>query len=61
MEINKIYKSDCLELMSKMPNNFVDITITSPPYNTGGKSLEVGDFYKEYKDKIFKRGNFKDE
>tara|TARA_R110000824_G_C15092686_1_gene665493 strand:+ start:62 stop:769 length:708 start_codon:yes stop_codon:yes gene_type:complete len=52
MEINKIYKSDCLELMSKMPNNFVDITITSPPYNTGGKSLEVGDFYKEYKDNL---------
>lgn len=34
MEINKIYNDDCFEVMKKMDNNFVDIILTSPPYNT---------------------------
>ncbi|MDW8296835.1 MAG: site-specific DNA-methyltransferase [Raineya sp.] len=33
MEINKIYCEDCLATMQKMPNNFVDFIITSPPYD----------------------------
>jgi site-specific DNA-methyltransferase (adenine-specific)/modification methylase len=33
MEINKIYNEDCLETMAKMPDNFVDYSFTSPPYN----------------------------
>jgi len=33
MELNKIYNEDCLDTMAKMPNNFIDITITSPPYD----------------------------
>ena len=33
MEINKLYVEDCMETMQKMSNNFVDISITSPPYN----------------------------
>jgi DNA modification methylase len=33
MKINKIYNEDCLETMSKMPIDFCDIVITSPPYN----------------------------
>ena len=52
MQLNKIYNEDCLEFMSKIQNDFFDLTITSPPYNTGGKSLEVGNFYKEYKDNL---------
>ena len=52
MEINKIYNEDCLKFMSKIDDDFFDITITSPPYNTGGQSLEVGNFYKEYKDNL---------
>ncbi|MFK5282338.1 DNA methyltransferase, partial [Lacticaseibacillus paracasei] len=32
MEINKIYGEDCQETMGKMPNDFIDLTITSPPY-----------------------------
>jgi site-specific DNA-methyltransferase (adenine-specific) len=35
MEINKIYNENCLETMAKMPNNFVDLIVTSPPYNKG--------------------------
>lgn len=52
IELNKIYNEDCLETMKRMPDNFVDLTVTSPPYNTGGKSLSTGDYYKEYKDNL---------
>jgi len=31
--INKIHNEDCLITMSKMSDNMVDLTITSPPYN----------------------------
>lgn len=33
MKVNTIYNEDCLETMAKMPDNFVDCIITSPPYN----------------------------
>lgn len=33
MELNKIYNEDCLETMKRMPDNFVDMTLTSPPYD----------------------------
>tara|TARA_R100000773_G_C4221216_1_gene120251 strand:+ start:6722 stop:7477 length:756 start_codon:yes stop_codon:yes gene_type:complete len=32
---NKIYNEDCLTLMNKMKDNFVDVVVTSPPYNIG--------------------------
>jgi len=33
MEINKIYNEDCLVTMSNIPNNTIDLTVTSPPYD----------------------------
>jgi len=33
MKINKIYSEDCLQTMATMPDNFVQATITSPPYD----------------------------
>jgi len=33
METNKIYNEDCLETMAKMSTNFIDLTVTSPPYD----------------------------
>lgn len=33
MEINKIYNEDCLETLKRMPSGFVDLVVTSPPYN----------------------------
>jgi len=33
IELNKIYNENCLDTMAKMPNNFIDLTVTSPPYN----------------------------
>ena len=37
MKVNTIYNEDCLQTIKKMPDNFVDCIITSPPYNTGGR------------------------
>ena len=33
MEINKIYNEDCLVTMAKMPDCFIDLVLTSPPYD----------------------------
>ena len=33
MEINKIYNENCLDTMSRMPDEFIDLTVTSPPYD----------------------------
>lgn len=33
MEINKIYNENCLDTMAMMPDGFVDLIVTSPPYD----------------------------
>ena len=33
LEINQIHQGDCLELMKNIPDNSIDLIITSPPYN----------------------------
>lgn len=33
IEINKIYNENCLDTMKRMPDNFIDLTVTSPPYD----------------------------
>lgn len=33
MENNKVYVGDTLQTLKKFPDNFFDITVTSPPYN----------------------------
>jgi site-specific DNA-methyltransferase (adenine-specific) len=51
MEINKIYNENCLETMAKMPDCFVDLTVTSPPYDGlrtyNGYSFPFEDIAKE--------------
>jgi len=32
MEINQIHKGDSLELLKQLPDNSVDLVISSPPY-----------------------------
>lgn len=32
-EMNKIYNEDCLDTMAKIPSGFIDMTLTSPPYD----------------------------
>lgn len=33
MQINKIYNESCLDTMARMPDGFIDLTVTSPPYD----------------------------
>lgn len=33
MEINRIYNESCLDTLARMPDRFVDLVVTSPPYN----------------------------
>lgn len=33
VELNKIYNQDCLEGLKQLPDNCVDMVLTSPPYN----------------------------
>jgi DNA modification methylase len=33
MELNKIYQGDCLEVMKTFPDESIDLTVTSPPYD----------------------------
>lgn len=34
MEINKIYNTDCMDFMSNLENNSIDLTLTDIPYNS---------------------------
>lgn len=45
MELNKIYNEDNIKTMAKMPDNFIDLIVTSPPYN-------IGINYDVYNDKV---------
>ena len=47
LEMNKIYCESNLETMQKMPNNFVDYVLTSPPYNVSTERIAK---YKDFKD-----------
>jgi len=33
LELNKLYCENCIDTMSRMPDGFIDLTVTSPPYN----------------------------
>ena len=33
IELNKIYNESCLDTLKRIPDNFIDLVITSPPYN----------------------------
>jgi len=33
MDVNTIYNENCIETMARMPDGFVDLTVTSPPYD----------------------------
>jgi site-specific DNA-methyltransferase (adenine-specific) len=33
MKINMVHNEDCVVTMQRMPDNFIDLTVTSPPYD----------------------------
>lgn len=51
MEINKIYNESNIETMARMPDCFIDLTVTSPPYdglrNYNGYSFPFEEIAKE--------------
>lgn len=51
MKVNQIYAINCLDLMREIEDNFIDLTITSPPYddlrNYNGYSFEFEEIAKE--------------
>ena len=51
MEVNKIYNENCLDTMARMPDGFVDLTVTSPPYDNlrtyNGYSFDFESIAKE--------------
>ena len=49
---NKIYNEDCLTIMAKMPNDYCDLTITSPPYNFNAYSGLGTKYNNTFKDNL---------
>lgn len=51
IEIDNIYNEDCIETMKRMPDNFIDLTVTSPPYddlrNYNGYSFDFENVAKQ--------------
>lgn len=43
LELDKIYNEDCLEGMKRIPDNSIDLIVTSPPYDNLRKYGGVGD------------------
>ena len=33
VQLSKVYNENCLDTMARMPKNFIDLTVTSPPYD----------------------------
>jgi site-specific DNA-methyltransferase (adenine-specific) len=54
LEINTVYNESNLLTMSKMPDNYVDYVLTSPPYNVGRNKMNGAETakYKDYGDDL---------
>lgn len=42
LDLNTIHQGDCLELLKSLPDNSIDLVITSPPYNLKGLKTTNG-------------------
>lgn len=51
-EFNVIYNEDCLETMKRLPDNYIDLTITSPPYNLGNNHHTGSKRHSPYDDDL---------
>ena len=53
IELNKIYNEENIKTISRMEDNFLDLTVTSPPYNVNlGNNKYKKDSYDLYNDNI---------
>lgn len=52
LKTNEIYCMDCLEGLKLLPNNFVDLIITSPPYNLGNNHHTGSKRHRAYNDDL---------
>lgn len=50
--VNKIIKGDCLDILRAIPDNSVDLIITSPPYNLGNNHHTGNYQHKTYNDNL---------
>lgn len=50
LELNKIYNMDCIEGMRMLPDQSVDVIVTSPPYWKGFEYEAYFNSYKQYLD-----------
>jgi len=41
LELNKIYNMDCIEGMKEIPDNYVDLVLTDPPYGITKEKWDV--------------------
>ena len=61
MKVNELYNEDCLITMAKMPKDFIDLIITSPPYedvmgagySSNSKDVLFLKLYSDFIDKVF--------
>lgn len=51
-EINTIYNEDCLETMKRMPDNFVDLVLTDPPYGMDYQSSRRTDKFAKIENDV---------
>ncbi|MGB9697737.1 MAG: DNA-methyltransferase [Ignavibacteria bacterium] len=61
VKINEIYIADCLELMKQMPDNFIDVILTDPPYGYLNHKLDPKIDFKKISDewaRILKKDAF---
>lgn len=58
MEINKVYNMNCIDGMKQMPDEFIDLTITSPPYDNlrtyNDSSSWNFDIFKQIADELYR-------
>jgi site-specific DNA-methyltransferase (adenine-specific)/modification methylase len=54
MEINKLYNESCIDTLNRMPNNFIDLVVTSPPYNMRTR-IRNGQYTKREKAEHFSK------
>jgi site-specific DNA-methyltransferase (adenine-specific) len=58
LELNRTYNENCLETMKRMPNDYIKLTVTSPPYddlrtynkNIGGNKNEFNGYSFPFED-----------